>query len=93
LTWVSEKQLEKELDDASKAIVKAEEQGKPVEEINELKNIQDKTKIAMWITGLSAEDISDGRDEIMKKDPSKIHFCFYFRMMYFFSKYHTVKPL
>ncbi|CAF4676176.1 unnamed protein product, partial [Rotaria sp. Silwood2] len=64
----SEKKLENQLDDATKAIVKAEEEGKPVEEINKLKDVKDKTETAIWITKLAAEDISDGRDEIMKKD-------------------------
>jgi hypothetical protein len=58
------------LDDVSKAVIKAEEQGKSAQVIDKLK------------------DISDGRDEIMKKDLRKIHCCFYLRMIYFFSKYH-----
>jgi hypothetical protein len=40
-----------------------------------LKDIEDKTGYAVWLTGLAAEDISDARDEIMKNDLSKIHWC------------------
>jgi hypothetical protein len=61
---------------------------KQTKKVNQLKDIKDKTETVIWITGLTAEDISDGRDEIMKKDLSKIHCCFHLRMIYFFSKYH-----
>jgi hypothetical protein len=67
--------LEKERDDACDAVDIAEEEGETAEVINHLMNVKADTKFKIWLTGLVAEDTSDKRDEIMKKDLRKLH-CF-----------------
>ncbi|CAF2076957.1 unnamed protein product [Rotaria magnacalcarata] len=63
-----EKQPEKQFDDACEAVVMAKEEGKTAEEIKHLTNIKADQKFKVCLAALVAENASDKRDDIMKKD-------------------------
>ncbi|CAF2399450.1 unnamed protein product [Rotaria sp. Silwood2] len=63
-----EKKCEKEFDDACKAVNLAESEGKTTEEVNALTNIKVRQQFNLLLTALVAENTSDKRDKIMKKD-------------------------
>ncbi|CAF3389996.1 unnamed protein product [Rotaria sp. Silwood2] len=62
------KKNEKRYGDACEAVVMAQEEGKPAEEINHLTNTAADQKFKVWLTAFVAENASDKRDAIMKKD-------------------------
>ncbi|CAM4759641.1 unnamed protein product [Rotaria magnacalcarata] len=63
-----EKKLEKQFEDACEAVVMAKEEGKTAEEIKHLTNIKADQKFKVCLAALVAENASDKRDDIMKKD-------------------------